>query len=58
MGAFQQRLKVQNAYKRILYTQESLASIAVEVGFSTIESFSKAFKQHFGMSPKEAKLTK
>lgn len=58
IGAFQQRLKLENAYKRILYTQESLTSIAVEVGFSSIASFSKAFKQHFGISPKEAKLGK
>ena len=58
IGAFQQRLKVENAYKRILYTQESLTSIGVEVGFSSIASFSKAFKQHFGISPKEAKQSK
>ncbi|MBV8325217.1 AraC family transcriptional regulator [Chryseobacterium sp.] len=58
IGAFQQRLKVENAYKLILYTQESLTSIAVEVGFANIASFSKAFKQHFGMSPKTAKLSK
>ncbi|ROI04799.1 AraC family transcriptional regulator [Chryseobacterium sp. G0240] len=58
IGAFQQRLKVENAYKRILYTQDSLTSIGIEVGFSNISSFSKAFKQHFGISPKEAKLNK
>lgn len=58
IGAFQQRLKVENAYKRILYTQENLTSIAIEVGFANIASFSKAFKQHFGISPKAARLSK
>ncbi|WP_288437131.1 AraC family transcriptional regulator [uncultured Chryseobacterium sp.] len=58
IGAFQQRLKVENAYKRIIYTHESLTSIAIEVGFANIASFSKAFKQHFGISPKAAKLSK
>lgn len=58
IGAFQQRLKVENAYKRILYTQENLTTIAIEVGFSNIASFSKAFKQHFGISPKAARLSK
>ncbi|ATN04757.1 AraC family transcriptional regulator [Chryseobacterium indologenes] len=58
IGAFQQRLKLENAYKRILYTTENLTSIGIEVGFANIASFSKAFKQHFGMSPKEAKLSK
>lgn len=58
IGAFQQRLKVENAYKRILYTQESLTAIGIEVGFANIASFSKAFKQHFGISPKAAKLSR
>lgn len=58
IGAFQQRLRVENAYKMILYTQESLTSIGIEVGFANIASFSKAFKQHFGISPKAAKLSK
>ncbi|CAH0211679.1 AraC family transcriptional regulator [Chryseobacterium sp. Bi04] len=58
IGAFQQRLKVENAYKRILYTHESLTAIGIEVGFANIASFSKAFKQHFGISPKAAKLSR
>ncbi|REC47500.1 AraC family transcriptional regulator [Chryseobacterium pennipullorum] len=58
IGAFQQRLKVENAYKRILYTKENLTSIALEVGFANIASFSKAFKLHFGISPKAARLSK
>ncbi|MGR3853758.1 MULTISPECIES: AraC family transcriptional regulator [Chryseobacterium] len=58
IGAFQQRLKVENGYKRILYTQENLTSIAIEVGFANIASFSKAFKQHFGISPKAARQSK
>ncbi|WP_312921915.1 AraC family transcriptional regulator [Empedobacter brevis] len=58
IGAFQQRLKVESAYKRILYTKENLTSIGLEVGFASIASFSKAFKQHFGISPKEARAHK
>ena len=40
IGAFQQRLKVENAYKRILYTQENLTSIAIEVGFDAVNPIS------------------
>jgi AraC family transcriptional regulator len=58
IGSFQQRLKIENAYKRILYTSEPLTSIGLEVGFANIASFSKAFKQHFGISPKEARAGK
>lgn len=58
IGAYQQRLRVENAYKLILYTTENLTRIGLEVGFANLASFSKAFKQHFGISPKEAKQSK
>lgn len=58
IGGYQQRLRVENAYKLILYTRESLTAIALKVGFANLASFSKAFKQHFGVSPKLAKSGK
>lgn len=58
IGAYQKRLKVENAYKMILYTSNSISSIALKVGFANLASFSKAFKQHFNIAPKEAKLQK
>nr|WP_121271822.1 AraC family transcriptional regulator [Pedobacter schmidteae] len=58
IGAYQKRLKVENAYKLILYTKDSLTTIALKVGFANLASFSKAFKLHFGCSPKDAKLKK
>jgi len=58
IGAYQQRLRVENAYKLILYTKESLTTIALKVGFANLASFSKAFKQYFGISPKLAKSGK
>lgn len=58
IGEYQKRLKIENAYKMILYTKETLSQIALEVGFDNIASFSKAFKLYFGISPKEARLNK
>lgn len=58
IGAYQKRLRVEKAYKLLLYTKESLSQIAVEVGFDNISSFSKAFKQEFGVSPREARSNK
>lgn len=58
IGAFQKRLRMENAYKLILYTKDSLSDIASEVGFDNLASFSKAFKQYFKVSPKEARLNK
>ncbi|MFL9484562.1 GyrI-like domain-containing protein [Chitinophagaceae bacterium LWZ2-11] len=58
IGGYQQRLKVENAYKLMLYTKESITSIALKVGFANLASFSKAFKQNFNCSPKEARSNK
>ncbi|MFB6456196.1 GyrI-like domain-containing protein [Chitinophaga sp. Hz27] len=58
IGAYQKRLKVENAYKLMLYTKENITSIALKVGFANLASFSKAFKQQFNCSPKEAKANK
>jgi AraC family transcriptional regulator len=58
IGGYQQRLKLENAYKLILYSKSSFSDIALEVGFETLASFSKAFKQYFGFSPKMARLNK
>ena len=58
IGEYQKRLKIENGYKFMLYTQKSLSDIAFEVGFDNIASFSKAFKQYYGISPREARQNK
>lgn len=58
IGAYQKRLRVENAYKMLIYGNNSISSIALTVGFANLASFSKAFKQHFLLSPKEAKAQK
>ncbi len=58
IGSFQKRIKLEKAYKLILYSQKSISEIALEVNFENLASFSKAFKQQFGISPKEAKVNK
>ncbi|RAJ78943.1 AraC family transcriptional regulator [Chitinophaga dinghuensis] len=58
IGAYQKRLRLENAYKLMLYTNDSITNIALKVGFESLASFSKAFKEHFHCAPKEAKLSK
>ena len=58
IGAYQKRLRVENAYKMMIYSNSRIAAIALKVGFANVASFSKAFKQHFQLSPKEAKAQK
>jgi len=58
IGAYQKRLRVENAYKLMLYTRENITAIALKVGFANLASFSKAFRQRFNCSPKEARTNK
>jgi AraC family transcriptional regulator len=58
IAAFQKRLKLENAYKMLLYNLEPIHHIAYTVGFKTHESFAKAFKQHFGFTATEVRKRK
>lgn len=58
IGAYQKRLKIENAYKLILYTKNNFSDIAISVGFDNSASLSKAFKQQYKISPKEARQNK
>ncbi|PUB30780.1 AraC family transcriptional regulator [Elizabethkingia sp. YR214] len=58
LGAFQKRLKLENAYKMLLYTHAPITEIAYTVGFESLQSFSKSFKKQFDMSPLQARAAK
>lgn len=58
IGAYQTRLKIENGYKRLLYSNAPISDIALEVGFADVQSFSKTFKKHFNCSPSVARNQK
>lgn len=58
IGAYQVRLRMERAYKLILYSKDNLSEIAYEVGFESLSAFSKAFKKQFGITPRQAKKEK
>jgi AraC family transcriptional regulator len=58
IGAYQTRLKVENGYKKLLYSNKQVSDIALEVGFADLQSFSKTFKKHFGSAPTLARSKK
>lgn len=45
--------RISIAAKKLLYTEDSLAEIALSTGFSSFSYFSKMFKEFEGVSPKE-----
>ncbi len=58
IGAYQTRLKIENGYKKLLYSNKQISDIALEVGFADVQSFSKTFKKHFNCSPSVARNQK
>lgn len=55
---FQRRFRLEKAYKRIIYTEESITNIAISVGYGSLQSFSKAFAKQFKISPVKARVEK
>lgn len=50
--------RLDKAMYLIQNSDESLGSIALKIGYSSISSFSQAFKNHFGKSPMHYKISK
>ncbi|NRF37713.1 GyrI-like domain-containing protein [Pedobacter foliorum] len=58
LGAFQKRLRLEHAYKKLIYTSDTITDIAYAVGFDSLQSLSKAFKKQFKVSPIQARTEK
>ncbi|AZA77969.1 AraC family transcriptional regulator [Chryseobacterium sp. G0186] len=58
ISGFQKRLRLENSYKKLIYTEDGISEIAWHVGYFNIQSFSKAFKQQYSISPVEARKQK
>lgn len=52
------RLRLEQAAGKLKASKESITSIALDSGFETPSSFTKAFRQVLGQSPKEFRLSK
>lgn len=50
------RFRIQRAAHSLVYTKDSITSIALASGFETSSSFSKAFKKILGITPRECRL--
>lgn len=56
--SFQRRLRLEKAYKKLIYSKTSISDIAVYVGYGNLQAFSKAFSKQFKISPSKARLNK
>ncbi|MEL6254525.1 MAG: helix-turn-helix transcriptional regulator [Bacteroidota bacterium] len=51
INAFANKIRLQKAAEHLRYSSKSIFDIAIEVGYETSASFSKAFKKMYGISP-------
>ena len=58
LGAYINRLRVENAVRSLRYSNASIQDIAYSVGYSSPASFTKVFKQYYGFSPSEFRNNK
>jgi len=49
--------RLEKAYHMILWSEKNMTQIAFELGFSSLQHFSTAFKKAYGCSPKKIKTT-
>lgn len=58
VSGFQKRLRLENAYKKLLYTTDKVSDIALQMGYANSQSFSKAFHLQYGITPLTARKNK
>ena len=51
IGKHVKRIRLEKAAEYLKYSDDQVSEIAIEVGFSDIAAFSKAFKKKFNCSP-------
>lgn len=58
LKSYQRRQRLEIAYKQIVYSQHSITDISINVGYTNLQTFSKAFKKQFSITPTQARLDK
>ena len=53
LGEYIRRVRLQNSTKKLSSSKQNITQIALDIGYETNASFSKAFKKRFGITPKE-----
>lgn len=51
IGTYVTRIKLENSAKMLVFTSDEIKEIAEKVGYADVQSYSKSFKKHFGITP-------
>jgi AraC family transcriptional regulator len=55
LNEYLRRLRLQQAANDLFYKKPTVTEIALNFGFASSQSFAKAFRKHFGLSPSEVR---
>ncbi len=58
IGEYQKRLRLENGFKRLIYSNETISDISFSIGYESNQAFTKAFKKKYTITPKQARLNK
>jgi AraC family transcriptional regulator len=53
VGEYVRTVRLQNSTRKLSTSNQNITQIALDIGYETNASFSKAFKERFGVTPKE-----
>lgn len=56
IGSFISRLRLEDVALRLLMSDDSLTDLALKTGYGTKHALSKAFRNHFGVSPSQYRI--
>jgi AraC-like DNA-binding protein len=49
------RVRMEKARELLIYSRMNVTEVALEVGYTSLSHFSKAFTAHYGMSPSQVR---
>lgn len=58
IGEFQIRLRLENGFKELIYSNNSITDISFSIGYESNQAFTKAFKKKYLITPNEARTKK
>lgn len=58
LGSYINRLRLDTAAKLIKYSSDTIGEIALKIGYSDVQAFSKSFTREYGISPSDYKSDK
>jgi len=58
IGEYQKRIRLENGFKRLIYSNETIFDISFSIGYESNQAFTKAFNKHYSITPRKARENK